>query len=149
MVWEKMKRFFAIIYFIGFLNILLFSHGENSKNITLEIINVIKNGGTVYVSIYSNEQYFKNMEPDISLVFEADNTIISHTITLPYGEYAITMYQDANNNRQIDLGLFGIPKELFGMSNYSGRGFPSNNFNKLKIFINDVTEKITVGLYRL
>jgi len=81
--------------------------------------------------------------------FQPYSTIISHELTISVGEYVITTYQDANNNGQIDLGLFGIPKESFGMSNYFGRGFPSNNFYKLKIPINDLTEKIIVGLYRI
>jgi uncharacterized protein (DUF2141 family) len=36
---------------------------------------------------------------------------------LPYGEYAISVYQDKNDNGKLDTGLFGIPKEAFGFSN--------------------------------
>jgi uncharacterized protein (DUF2141 family) len=36
---------------------------------------------------------------------------------LPYGEYAISVYQDRNGNGKLDTGLFGIPKEPFGFSN--------------------------------
>ena len=42
---------------------------------------------------------------------------------LPYGEYAISVYQDRNDNGKLDTGLFGIPKEPFGFSNDPKLGF--------------------------
>jgi uncharacterized protein (DUF2141 family) len=42
---------------------------------------------------------------------------------LPYGEYAISVYQDGNGNGKLDTGLFGIPKEPFGFSNDPKLGF--------------------------
>ena len=42
---------------------------------------------------------------------------------LPYGEYAISVYQDRNENGKLDTGLFGIPKEPFGFSNDPKLGF--------------------------
>ena len=42
---------------------------------------------------------------------------------LPYGEYAISVYQDKNDNGKLDTGLFGIPKEPFGFSNDPKMGF--------------------------
>jgi uncharacterized protein (DUF2141 family) len=42
---------------------------------------------------------------------------------LPYGEYAISVYHDKNNNGKLDTGLFGIPKEPFGFSNEPKMGF--------------------------
>jgi uncharacterized protein (DUF2141 family) len=42
---------------------------------------------------------------------------------LPYGEYAISVYHDKNDNGKLDTGLFGIPKEPFGFSNDPSIGF--------------------------
>jgi len=120
----------------------------NSRTITLEIINVIENGGIIYVFIYSNEQSYRNREANFMFQFASNSKVISHELSIPYGEYAIAIFQDSNNNGQLDYGLFGIPRELVGMSNYLGRGFPANNFDKLKMSVNDTTDKITVGLYR-
>lgn len=35
---------------------------------------------------------------------------------LPAGDYAIKVFQDVNENRELDIGLFG-PKEPYGFSN--------------------------------
>jgi uncharacterized protein (DUF2141 family) len=36
---------------------------------------------------------------------------------LPKGSYAVSVYQDSNDNEQLDKGFLGIPKERFGFSN--------------------------------
>ena len=36
---------------------------------------------------------------------------------LPYGEYAISVYHDKNDNGKLDTGMFRIPKEPLGTSN--------------------------------
>lgn len=144
-----MKKVIIVIFFGGLLNNYCFSQTINTKIITLEIHNVIINGGKVYISIYSNKESFNKKEANITLEFDPVNTIISYELIILNGEYVITTYQDENNNGTIDTGLFGIPKELVGMSNYNGRGFPSNNFDKLKILVNNSTEKIILGLYKI
>lgn len=35
---------------------------------------------------------------------------------LPPGRYAISAYHDENENKKLDRGLFGIPKERYGFS---------------------------------
>ncbi|MCA1786555.1 MAG: DUF2141 domain-containing protein [Desulfotignum sp.] len=39
------------------------------------------------------------------------------TLTVPFGEYAVKVYHDENNNDQLDTRMFGIPKERYGFSN--------------------------------
>lgn len=36
---------------------------------------------------------------------------------LPAGKYAVRVFQDENNNTKMDKGMFGIPKEPWGLSN--------------------------------
>jgi uncharacterized protein (DUF2141 family) len=36
---------------------------------------------------------------------------------LPFGEYALSVYHDRNDNQKLDTGLFRIPKEPLGTSN--------------------------------
>ena len=81
--------------------------------------------------------------------FYAVNATMSRELLLPNGEYVISAIKDANNNKRLDFGLFGIPRELLGISNYNGRGFPSRNFDRQKISIGRTTEKIVVNLYGL
>lgn len=36
---------------------------------------------------------------------------------LQAGKYAVRIFQDENNNKKMDKGMFGIPKEPWGLSN--------------------------------
>jgi uncharacterized protein (DUF2141 family) len=120
---------------------------SQTGNITIEINNIVINGGIVYLGIFSNAESFRREEPDFLFELDAANTIIAQELLLPNGEYVITAIQDANNNKKLDYGLFGIPRELVGISNFNGKGFPSRNFERQKILVNETTTKITINLY--
>ena len=112
----------------------------------VEINNVTKGGGKIYVGIYNNENSYKSTIPDIKLQHDANKTTIIVEVTLPEGEYVINAYQDSNGNGKLDFGFFNIPKEPSGITNYNGKGIPGN-FNKLKVKVDKNTQKITVNLY--
>jgi uncharacterized protein (DUF2141 family) len=106
------------------------------------------NGGKVYLAIFSTSESFKKEEPEIAFELQSDKTVIIKEVSLPRGEYVVSAFQDANNNLKLDYGLFGIPKEIVGISNYFGKGLPSKNFDKQKILIDNTVEKIVIGLYK-
>lgn len=109
----------------------------------LEIQNVTINGGIIYVGVYSNEVSYKNKEPAITFQINPINTVISHEIRLPEGDYVINACQDSNGNGRLDSGIFNIPKEPVAITNYNG-GIPGN-FNKLKVRVDNTTTKITMS----
>lgn len=51
---------------------------------------------------------------------------------LPEGEYALIAYQDLNGNEQIDMRLFGMPKEPVGVSNDARGLFGPPRFDSAK-----------------
>jgi uncharacterized protein (DUF2141 family) len=60
---------------------------------------------------------------------------------LPEGTYVVSVYQDSNDNEQLDKNIFGIPKEKYGFSNNPGR---PNYGKSLFDFRHDMT--ITIRL---
>jgi len=142
---KKIRIFFILIYVIF---VYCFAQPINNESIIIEITNVVIDGGTVYLAIFSNPKSFKNENPEILIGLKADNTVLSKELSLPNGEYVISAYQDANDNQKLDYGLFGIPKEMIAISNYFGKGYPSRKFEKQKISLNDLNGKITIGLYQ-
>jgi uncharacterized protein (DUF2141 family) len=71
--------------------------------------------------------------------------IEGETITLvfdsiPVGEYAISAYQDENDNRKLDTGVFGIPKEKYGFSNNARGTMGPPAFEKLLFKVEEDTE---------
>jgi len=115
------------------------------NNTTLEINGVIVQGGSVYVAVYSNENDYKAGTPSLSFILDPVNITIAHNLELPDGEYVVSIFQDVNNNERLDSGLFGIPREPVGITNYNGRGIPGG-FRKLKVPVNNSSTRITVNM---
>jgi uncharacterized protein (DUF2141 family) len=133
-------------FYLAFL--LLFCAGSLYADIpfTLEIRNVTVNGGTVYVSVYSNEESFKpdNARPALSMTLEPAHGTILLEIQIPEGEYVIGAFQDTNGNGAMDYNFFRIPKEPYGFSNM--RGKIPGNFHRLKFKIDNQNTGIVIPL---
>ena len=134
-------------HIILFLTLLMYEGISFAQtNLSLEIIGAQKDGGIIHVSLFNSEQSYEEKKAYRSLVSNPDTAIV--LLTLPAGEYVISIYQDNNNNGKLDTNFIGIPKELFGFSNYDGRSIPGK-FNKHRIQVNDSTKNILVNLYKL
>jgi len=143
-----MKRTIIFLVLVLAFCGLCFSQAGNTVTVTVEITNVVVNGGNVLLALFATNDSFKKEVPEIAFELQADKTSVTQEITLARGEYVVSAIQDANGNKALDYGLFGIPKELVGISNYSGKGFPSKNFDKQKILIDEKTGKVVIGLYK-
>lgn len=86
---------------------------------TVEVVirDVLPGRGSVVVGLYSSERTFLK-SPAAGQVRKADDTVMHFTFNIPPGPYAIAAYQDLNDNREMDKGLFHIPKEPYGFSNH-------------------------------
>lgn len=122
------------------------SFAQNSLN--LEIAGVIKEGGKLYISLFNSEQSFKEKKTCYSFLANPSSETVDIKLSLPAGEYFFSIYQDSNNNGKLDTRIVGIPKELFGFSNYDGKTLPGD-FKRHKVIVNDQTKKISVNLYKI
>jgi len=136
--------FKKIIFVCALLWIANNSFADNI-NATIKINNVSIKGGSVYVAVYSNENDYKNEQAFISFILQPDNTVLTYFLDLPEGEYAVSVFQDKNNNGKLDTGIFGIPSEPVGKTNYNLKGSPGD-FNKLKIPVNNNSTTLTVNM---
>lgn len=143
-----MKKIIIVLICLCGINLLAFSQTNNNRAVMLEIHNVTVNSGTLHISISLNEMSYKNHLPDLAFEFSPVNTIVRQEINIPVGECVINVYQDINNNGRLDTGLFGIPKEPVGISNWNGGG-PPGNFRKHKINIDEGTTTVVINLYQL
>ena len=66
--------------------------------------------------------------------------------SLNYGEYAIKVYQDKNENAELDSDILGIPNENYGFSNNASGWFGPPSWNKAKFIFNkpEITIEIDI-----
>lgn len=112
--------------------------------VIIEVHNVNINDGIIYGGIYYSEMAYKNNLADIEFQINSVDQTVFWEIMIPEGECVIGVFQDKNGNKILDRGIFNIPKEPVGITNYSG-GIPGN-FNKLKVSISNNNRKIIITI---
>ena len=88
-----------------------------AQTLTIEVRDVEKTEGRLYVAFYSSEENFMK-KPVTGLRAEVTGEAITIPCRgLPAGEYAFALFQDENGNGRLDTGTFGIPTEKYAFSN--------------------------------
>lgn len=121
------------------------SHGQQTLNI--KITNIKKNTGNIIVEIYeSKSSWLKTPYKKVVLLTDQEVQIASFDI--PYGKYAITIFQDLNENNEADMNFLSIPKEPIGFgNNYKPFGEPK--FESCSIEFNANSQSHIINLYRV
>lgn len=106
-----------VITFISFK-----SFGQEMLNV--RISNIKKNYGKVVVEIYNSKTKWLET-PYRKIVLSTNQEVQIASFQVPYGKYAVTVYQDINANGEADMNFIGIPKEPVGFgNNYKPFGEP-------------------------
>lgn len=105
---------------------------------TLEINGLKSPTSTVYVGFYTADNSFpKQGQHQFRKVIQPNGNVVSETWDdIPSGEYAIAIYQDLNEDNQLNTNLFGMPQEPYGFStDFKAGMFNLPTFQKCKITI--------------
>ena len=115
-----------------------------SYELEVNIENLEPTKGTLYITLFNSEDGFKNdnFYRFKKLQVTKDMAPIRFE-TLPTGNYALKVFHDINNNGQLDVSLFGIPKEPYGFSNNAMGAFGPPNFEQCSITL---TENKTIAI---
>jgi uncharacterized protein (DUF2141 family) len=117
-----------------------------ADEVTVQVGNIKSTQGDLLVAVYDKEESYNANNNWVASrkVMMTGPTMALNFADLPSGNYAIKMFQDENQNGQIDIGPSGIPTEPYGFSNNGGdAGQPS--FNEAKVRVDKVT-KIEIRL---
>lgn len=114
-----------------------------AQTLTLKVRGIEKNKGMLFIAFYDSENNFMK-KPQYTMQTESTDSVITLPCKgLPKGEYAITMFQDANCNRRLDTDDIGMPVEKYGFSNNAKPVFGPPTFSKCKFkFKEDTTIEI-------
>lgn len=96
--------------------------------------------------VNSKENYESDEKPFMGFSFEISDNEVNRTVTLPYGEYAVKVFHDENNNGKLDTRMFGIPAERYGFSNNAGGKFGPPEYEDAKFIVESATQKISITL---
>ena len=114
-------------------------------NVTIEISEVLPNKGKIIMAIFNSKKGYKENIPYKELKLESISDKLTADVTLPSGEYVVSMFQDKNGNGELDTYIFQIPKEPIGLTNYFKKGIPGP-YRKLKVEINEENTVIKIKM---
>lgn len=116
------------------------------QQVEVTITNIdFKKGGTVRVALFDNADSFLTKPLKIREVKVKGSESILYFEIPNIKEFAISVYQDTNNNKELDTGFMGIPNEPYGFSNNVMGAFGPPSFDKAKVMVND-SLKATINL---
>lgn len=125
---------------IGSLSLVtVLSQNAYAADLTVNVSEIEQGKGHVLVAVYADEKSYNSGKASFSNTVKAINnqeTILFKNI--PEGDYAIKMYQDENDNNELDFNMIGIPKEGYGFSNNVGQ-FGAPEYVEAKFTIKDNT----------
>ena len=120
---------------------------SEKEMLRIKITNVKVNSGDVIVEIYDNKSNWLKT-PFRKLSVPSTQNIQTASFEVPYGNYAVTVYQDKNKNGEADMNFLGIPKELVGFgNNYKPFGEP--RFKSASIKFGKTSKLHEIRLYKV
>jgi len=135
--------------------ILFFGITVFAQTGTLKIVipDIPSGKGNIKVALY-NESGSKGFLKDLNLAFRKkqveikNNSAIIIFKNIPYGTYAVSLFQDENINGKIDRAAIGFPVEPYGISGNKNTVGPPN-FKDGKFILKSpyLTLKITLKTY--
>lgn len=117
------------------LLILPLSHNIYNRKIPLniEIDNLRNSEGSVIITVFKDQ---KGFDDDIPVMRKAipkkgnmKNGIFKTKISLPQGIYGLALFDDENDDGEMNYNLVGMPKEGYGFSNFYHTGLKKPKFS--------------------
>lgn len=135
----------ATVLFFAFVS----SSSLQNNNVKVLVSNIPAQKGSLMVGWYNQSATFRQPQSAIYKQKVKTNGAVAVEVlfaNIPNGEYAITMYFDANENGKLDKNFLGIPLEKYGFSNNAYHSTRATTFEEAKFVVKQNNQSIAIGL---
>lgn len=139
----------SFILFAAGLQVNLYSQAEKAGTIYVEITNIRNEAGNVKVSIYNIPDAFPNdHEQAVARIITTISGSSAFAVfdSISFGEYAIGILHDENNNFIMDANWIGIPKEGFGASSDAPAKMGPPKYKNAKFNLNKAELRLKIKM---
>ena len=125
------------------------SAGEQQAGITVRVEGLRSDKGQVKVELFAKAGFPEDEKQALRgerFPAGATNRVV-YFKGVPFGEYAVLAYHDENGDDRLDKGMFGIPKEGWGVSRNvrPKRGPPQFDDSKISVTQSVVECTVRIG----
>ena len=109
-------------------------------NFKLRIVDIESNDGVIDVALSNSRNNYESREVAFrGITLSIKDNVAEHVFeNIPFGEYAIKVYHDEDNDGELDTNFLGIPSEDYGFSNNASGSFGPADYEDAKfIFAQD------------
>ena len=131
----------ALLLLAWLVSVPVMAQDVSTHSLTVRIENIHAGRGHLMIGVFNDENDFPNNHFVGKRIATIDETMTVVFHDLPVGQYAVSVFQDSNNNGRLDTNIFGIPREKFGFSN----GVRRSNF-QASLFRFDDDTSITIRI---
>ncbi len=138
-----MQKLSVLILLFAFI----FSQSYAQGTLEVQVTNVDSEKGRVLFMVFSESSGFPTKIEKAYKVVRLSPKIGQMTYTfrnLPFGNYAVSIAHDSNENGKVDTNFIGIPRERVGASNQTTFGKPSFNKSRISLNRNQKSKKVVI-----
>ncbi len=114
----------------------------------VRINNIDRGEGRIWIGIYPNSESFLDQEKVIIAYadIQQSGVVEARIPNLPFGDYALALFQDINRNDLLDQNWLGIPIEPYAFSRPWRHRFRLPQFQEVKFSHQMSNQTLQVGL---
>ncbi len=94
---------------------------SGTSSVRIELTGLASADGNLYIAVYDSDDTWLGeqtvMEKKVVIAEAREGELVTAELSLPQGEYALSIYYDSNDNGKLDTSFIGIPKEPIALSN--------------------------------
>jgi uncharacterized protein (DUF2141 family) len=135
----KKTMFSSALLFLFLPVVVVAAAADQHGQIRIEVAGLASDQGTVNIAlIASAEEFVAGGDYFRQVRLPLQNRHATWLLTgIPFGEYAVKLYQDKNRNGKLDtVPLLGIPLEPYGFSNNARSAFGPPSYRAARFSVN-------------
>lgn len=143
-----MQHAFLLSFVMGLSVFRLAGVAEETGTLSIEINNIKSSSGMVWIGIYNSPKSFLVKEKAIieGIQIHKEGSLTIEIPGLKFGQYAIAIFHDENNNGEMDRNLLGIPSEPFAFSKKPKSKWRLPKFEEVKFSFDQHDQKLSARL---
>ena len=139
--------FIALI--ISILGLLSTAYAQEAGGLRVDITNVLHAKGSIQIALFNKAETFPEQDAALYgtiIKVEGLKTYQWVLKKLDYGQYALAVFHDINNNGKLDKSLLGIPKEPYAFARKEPSKWRSPTFGDVDFKFDQPQQKLQVRL---
>lgn len=145
----RMRYFPSAVLLLALLAVAAETVAADTR-VRVVVTNVVKLDGSLLVGVYSKPETWLSADTvarkDVPVAGNVRDGTVTFDMLLPPGSYALSVLQDLNANRKLDVNFIGIPKEPSGSSNDAKATFSAPKFKDAVFTVGDQPVELRIRL---